>query len=139
MASSGRVDVGTCKILLLCEEPLPRVPGMVNPDAHYRCLEAWGFFCRMGAQWRLQYCRHKCRRLQYYLCLGGCGALFPQAYMVWSRYHGLTCVLSSPFGPGPFRAGVLGRMAPVGPGRASQRRVVNRLPTWSPIGDVGSE
>ena len=44
MASSGRVDVGTYKILLLCEEPLPRVPGMVNPDAHYRCPEAWGPF-----------------------------------------------------------------------------------------------
>ena len=40
------------KILLLCEEPLPRVPGMVNPGAHYRCPEAWGAFCRMGAQWR---------------------------------------------------------------------------------------
>ena len=42
MASLGRVDVGTCKILLLCEEPLPRVPGMVNPGAHYRCPEACG-------------------------------------------------------------------------------------------------
>ena len=44
MASLGRVDVGTCKIRWLCEEPSPRVPGMVDPGAHYRCPEAWGLF-----------------------------------------------------------------------------------------------
>ena len=49
LASLGRVDVGTCKIRWLCEEPLPRVPGMVDPSAHYRCLEAWGAF----AVWEL--------------------------------------------------------------------------------------
>ena len=117
------------KYLLLCEEPLPCAPGMVNPDAHYRCPEAWGAFCCMGAQWRLQYCRHKCRRLQYCLCQGGCEALLPQAYRVWSRYRGLTCALPSPFAPSPFRAGVPSRMAPVGPGRASRRRAASRLPT----------
>ena len=49
-----------------------------------------GAFCRMGAQWCLQYCRHKCRRLQYCLCQGGYEALLPQVYKVWSRYRGLT-------------------------------------------------
>ena len=44
----------------------------------------WGPFCHTGVQRRLQYCRHKCRRLHYYLCQGDCGALFPQAYRVWS-------------------------------------------------------
>ena len=48
MASSGRVDVGTCKIRWLCEEPLPRVPGMVDPSAHYRCPEVCG---RLFAVW----------------------------------------------------------------------------------------
>ena len=43
-----------------------------------------GAFCHMGAQWRLQYCRHKCRRLQYCLCQGDSRALFLQAYRVWS-------------------------------------------------------
>ena len=30
----------------------PRVPGMVDPGVPYRCPEAWGAFCRMGAQRR---------------------------------------------------------------------------------------
>ena len=55
----------------------PRVPGMVNLGAHYQCPEAWEAFRRMGAQWRLQYCRHKCRRLQYCLRQSGCAVLFP--------------------------------------------------------------
>ena len=61
----------------------------------------WGAFCRMGVPRRLQYCRHKCRRLQYYLCQGGCEALLPQVYGVWSRYCGLTvhCLLRSPLVP----------------------------------------
>ena len=44
-------------------------------------------------------------------------------------YHCLTCALPFSFAPGSFRAGVPGRMAPVGPGRASRRRAVSRLPT----------
>jgi len=45
-------------------------------------------------------------------------------------YRGLTlCALACFFrlSPGSFRAGVPGRMAPVGPGRASRRRVVSRV------------
>ena len=118
------------KILLVCEEPyhVYQVWCILAPIvlSMPRGIEA---FCRTGVQQRLQYCRHKCRRLQYCLCQGGCGALFPQAYRVWSWYRGLTCALPSPFAPGPFRAGVPGRMAPVGPGRASRRRAVRRLPT----------
>ena len=107
---------------------------------YYRCPEACGgAFCRTGVQRRRQYCRHKCRRLQYCLCQGGCGALFQQAYRVWFWYRSLTCALPSLFAPGPFRAGVPGRMAPVGPGRASRRRAVSRLPTGSPVEDAGSE
>ena len=88
---------------------------------------------------------------QYYRCLEACGGLFAvresngayntvcvrevmercscrrTRYGPW--YHGLTCALPSPFAPGPFRAGVPGRMAPVGPGRASRRRAASRLPT----------
>ena len=74
---------------------------MVNPGAHYRCPEACeGPFAVREPQRCLQYCRHKCRRLQYCshkcrylpycLCQVGCGALFPQAYRVWSRYRVLT-------------------------------------------------
>ena len=40
----------------------------------------------------------------------------------------MTCALPSPFAPSPFRAGVPGRIAPVGPGRASRRRAASRLP-----------
>ena len=38
---------GGCRYLqntIVCEEPLPRAPGMVSPGAHYRCPEACGGF-----------------------------------------------------------------------------------------------
>ena len=109
----------------------PRSPHTVNPGAHNTIdarrhvggLTVWEF---NGAYNTIE---EKCRRLQYCLCQGGCGALFPQAYRLWSSYRGLTCALPSSFAPGPFRAGVPGRMAPVAPGRASRRRVVRRLST----------
>ena len=93
---------------------------MVNPGAHYRCPEAWG---RLFAIWESNGAYNtidtNVGAYNTILCQGGCGALFPQAYRVWSRYRGLTCALPSPFAPGPFRVDVPGRMAPVGPGRAS--------------------
>ena len=118
------------KILLVCEEPyhVYQVWWILVPTVLSMPRGMWGAFCHTGVQRRLQYCRYKCRCLQYCLCQGGCEALLPQAYKVWSRYHGLTCALPSPFAPGPFRAGVPGRMAPVGPGRASRRRAASRLP-----------
>ena len=78
------MDVGTCKILLLCEEPLPRVPGMVNPGAHYRCLEAWGLFAVWEPNGAYNSVDTNVGALQYCLCQGGCEALLPQAYRVWS-------------------------------------------------------
>jgi len=98
-----------------------------------------GPFCCTGVQWRLQYCGDKCRRLQYSLCQGSCGALFLQVYRVWSLYRGLTRVLLSLFVPGPFRAGVPGRMAPVGFGCAGRRRAVRRVLTYPGRRDVGLE
>ena len=128
MASSGRVNIGTCKILLVCGEPhhVYQVWWILAPPID---AQRHGAFCLTGVQRRLQYCRYKCQRLQYCLCQGGCGALFQQAYRVWFWYRSLTCALPSLFAPGPFRAGVPGRMAPVGLGCASRRRAVNRLPT----------
>jgi len=69
-----------------------------------------GAFCRTGVQRRLQYYRHKCPRLQYCLRQGGRGALFPQAYRVWSQYRGfdlVRCLLRSPLVPSE-RASLVG-------------------------------
>ena len=89
----------------------------------------WGVLL-YGSLWRPQYCRGKCRRLQYCLCQGGCRVLYLQAYRVWSLVswfdlYAMACFLRSSLGP--FRAGVPGRKAPVGPGRASRRRTVSRV------------
>ena len=64
-------------------------------------------------------------------CQGGRRVLFQHVYRVWSLVLwfdlcALACFLRS--SPGPFRAGVPGRIAPVGSGRASRRRVVSRVP-----------
>ena len=122
MSSSGRVDIGTCKILLA--------------QRHARSLTT---FTGYGESRRLQHCRDKCRRLQYCLCQGGCGTLFLQTYRVWSLYHGLTRVLLSPFVPGSFLAGVPGWMALVGLGCADRRRAASRVLTYPGRRDAGSE
>ena len=109
---------------------------MVNPGAH-NTIDAQRHVGRAlpyGSQWRPQYCRGKCRRLQYYLCQDGCRVLFLQAYRVWSLVSwfdlcALACFLR--LFPGPFRAGVPGRMALVDSGCASQRRAVSRVSTNS--------
>ena len=93
----------------------------------------WGAFCCMGAQWRLQYYRHKCRRLQYCLRQGGRGALFPQAYRVWSRYRGLTLCVAFSVRPWCHPSG---RSRSDGPIR---RRAVGGPPMGSLVGDAGSE
>ena len=109
------------KILLVCEEPyhVYQVWYILTPIvlSMPRGMEA---FCRTGVQQRLQYC----------LCQGGCGTLFTQVYRVWSLYRGLNRVLLYSFVPGPFRAGVPGRMAPVGFGCAGRRRAASRVLTY---------
>ena len=48
-----------------------------------------------------------------------------QSLVSWFDSCALACFLRS--SPGPFRAGVPGRMAPIGPGRASRRRAMSRV------------
>ena len=62
-------------------------------------------------------------------CQGGCRVLFLQVYMVWSPVLWFDlCALPyflHPF-PGPYRAGIPGRLVPVGSERVSRRRAVSR-------------
>ena len=85
----------------------------------------------------------KCWRLQHCLCQGGCKVLFLQAYRVrllvsWFDLCALSYFL--PLFPGPYRAGVSGRLVPVGSDCASWRRAVSRgsahprLGTWVGVG-----
>ena len=91
--------------------------GKSRRQQHYRCPEACGGPYRMGVTGAHNTVEGKYRRLQYYLCQDGCRVLFLQAYRVWSLVSwfdlcALACFLR--LSPGPFRAGVPGRMAPVG-------------------------
>ena len=76
-------------------------------------------------------------------CQGGCRVLFLQVYRVRSSVlrfdlYALPYFLCS--FPGPYRAGVLCRLVPVGSDRASRRRVVSRglahprTKTWVGVG-----
>ena len=63
-------------------------------------------------------------------CQGGRRVLFPQVYKVrtsvlWFDLCALPYFLC-PF-PGPYRAGVPGRLVPIGSDRASRRRAVSRV------------
>ena len=103
---------------------------MANPSAHCRCPEVcgglftvWesngayntvdsnvGAYNTVCVRAVVEHCSHR-----------------RTGYGPW--YRGLTCALPFPFTPGSFRAGVPGRMAPVGPGHVSRRRAASRLPT----------
>ena len=84
------MDVGTYKIRWLCEEPLPRVPGMVDPDAPYRCPEALG---GAFAVWEPNGAHNTVdTNVGAYntACVGTVVEHYFRRLYVWSRYRGLT-------------------------------------------------
>ena len=102
--------------------------GKSRHPQHYRCTEACGGSYRMGVngahntvEGNVGAYNTVCVRAVVEYCSCRCTGYGP-----W--YRGLTCALPFSFAPGSFRAGVPGRMAPVGSGHASRRRAVSRVP-----------
>ena len=104
--------------------------GKSQRPQHYRCLEACGGPYRMGVNGA------------HNTVEGNVGAYSTVCVRAATKYYsfrhaghgpwyrGLTCAPWLCFlrsSPGSFRAGVPGRMAPIGSGRASRRRAVSRV------------